>query len=76
VTSFISPDNLHARRRPETPDCNAIPRRADRPERNHLPDDLRGLGGNRAHLALLLVAAATLAAGGVLAIVALHAVTD
>jgi hypothetical protein len=30
----------------------------------------------RAHLAMLLVAAATLAAGGVLAIVALHVLTD
>jgi hypothetical protein len=34
------------------------------------------LAAIRAHLATLLIAAATLAAGGVLAIVALHAVTD
>ncbi len=34
------------------------------------------LAAIRAHLAMLLVAAATLAAGGILAIVALHAVSD
>jgi hypothetical protein len=34
------------------------------------------LAAVRAHFAVLLVAAATLAAGGILAIVALHAVTD
>jgi hypothetical protein len=34
------------------------------------------LGIARAHLATLLIAAATLAAGGILAIVALHAITD
>lgn len=34
------------------------------------------LGIVRTHLATLLIAAATLAAGGILAIVALHAITD
>lgn len=37
---------------------------------------LRTLGAVRAHLATLLVAGATLAAGGILAIVALHVITD
>jgi hypothetical protein len=34
------------------------------------------LAAIRAHLAMVLVVAATLAAGGILAIVALHALTD
>jgi hypothetical protein len=34
------------------------------------------LAAVRGHLAMLLVAAATLAAGGILAIVALHAISD
>lgn len=37
---------------------------------------LRTLADIRAHLAMLLVAGATLAAGGILAIVALHLLTD
>jgi hypothetical protein len=37
---------------------------------------LRTLGAARVHLATLLVAGATLAAGGILAVVALHVITD